>query len=519
MQQAEEGTIASQRAALERELLTRPGNVVAVLEEQAVSGRTPISERQALRELESLSTSQSYDELWLFNVDRASRDSDPRAYFHIFGCAMDAGAIILEVKSRHVCEPDTPSGRLWWFMSAESSAAAWESIRAATISGRQRALAEGRPGSASLPWGILHTKQKGWHFDPAPIAAIRLMHQLAQTPTDGHPTGLPLSGIQARLVADGIAPPRGPKWDKATISRMLRRPDYKGELRQKVPGEDRSVTLSIPAAVGEATWQATQEALSSRFNRPTRKYYVKPALLRHMLECSVCGSTMYFRSERERYYCRQCRGRGHPMASVDKAVWYEVSRRLENSDELIAEAIASPPDEDAPALEIADAEAELSRIERKEAGLTARWNQDLLTDESFDRELKNYAERRRLLGQRLEFAQRAKAVAVAARHQRATLGSRLEALRVNIKTADFETRRSIIETMFPPNLGRIVLHPDFRIELHGMLSCEAGSADGGSSGGQGDGGDGSRVIALQGTRRQPPPRRRRPRPGRCRRSR
>jgi len=282
------------------------------------------------------------------------------------------------------------------------------------------------------------------------------------------------------------------------------------------------VTFKIPAAVDAATWQAVQDALSTRSNRPTRDVYSKPALLRHMMTCGKCGSTLYFRpgKSRDKYYCRTCGTRGHPRDVVDEAVWTEVARRLENADAILAEAIDAPPEDDTPTREIAEVEALLATIKKKESSQTARWNQGLLTDEAYDSELKTYAERRRVLIKRIEAARQAQAVAEAARQQRATLSAKLQALRANIRTADFPTRRTIIETVFPPGVGRIVLHPDCRIELHGMLACQTTEEDQkpGGSGGNRGGGLGEVVKLSPDTRRQPPTTRwpRRPRRGRPR---
>ncbi|MFH1469595.1 MAG: recombinase family protein [Pseudomonadota bacterium] len=501
--QADTNTIASQRAALEQELLTRPGEVVAVIEEEAVSGRTPVEDRPALRQLEALSASQGYDELWMSNADRASRHSDPRSYNHVFGCALDAGAVILEVKSHFLCNPASREGRMWWFMSAEGAAAAWESIREATLNGRRTALQAGRAGNSAHPWGIRYSRAEGWSLDSKVAPTIKRIFELAITPTEGHPAGLSIGGIKATLEADGIAPPKGGAWHEGTIYRILRHPAYKGELPQKMPDTDRVVVLSIPPMIDAATWQAAQIALDRRSNCPIRKKYTIAALLRGLVYCGVCGSKMYLRAYQGKYYCRPCHSPGHPMALVDQAVWEAVSSRLENS-ELLTEAVSLHHDGGTSAQEIMDAEVSLATIARKKAGLTARWNQDLLTDEEYDRELSGYAERSRVLLQRMNAARQASVLAETARQQRATLGARLETLRSSIPTADFATRRAILEVLFPPDVGRIMLHPNRKIELHGMLVCEATTTDDGSPGGQGSSGSTEVVKPLPRTRSRKP---------------
>ena len=76
--------------------------LVERIEAPGVSGALSVQERPDLQRLAELSAARAYDELRVYALDRLTRADDPRERIAVFGMALDAGAIIVDVHGHSV---------------------------------------------------------------------------------------------------------------------------------------------------------------------------------------------------------------------------------------------------------------------------------------------------------------------------------------------------------------------------------------------------------------------------------
>src|SRR5262249_23682503 len=137
---------------------------------------------------------------------------------------------------------------------------------------------------------------------------------------DGLFAGESIIGMARKLTAEGVPSPggargmRSTRWWPSTISCMLRDPAYKGEgaalRRVTVNGRVRprpaSGWIKLPAdcyppIITPADWQRLQELFDKNKGARTRNQK-RPALLRGLIFCAVCGRPFYLANNK-------CRGR------------------------------------------------------------------------------------------------------------------------------------------------------------------------------------------------------------------
>lgn len=472
MGQARRGTPESQILALTNLRTIRPG--VAVLEEPVIEPgvsamEVALSQRKKwLRHIEPLIHAGEIDEVRVAEFSRIIREDD-----------LEDTARLLKLRKVHPFKivdatgaeyrMDSLGDRLGLAFKSLQGGEEWADIQRRSLNGRERTLRAGKPGSGPAPAGLRHRKDEGWSIVEKWAPVIRRIYALCVE-------GVALAGIAERLNEDGIAPPRGKGWNFTYVRKILRNPAYKGELHQKLKGQE--YTLPVPAIVDEATWDAAQAALSARFHVPLRARYALHALCRSLAHCGQCGRRMYVqgggaggRSAYTRYACPVCKGIPYHRADgVDRAVWNAVSAALLNADALLhtAATVADPETGVAEGM-LAEADAELARLTRKFDHVSLLWQRDELTDAQYETQRHQLRELRQGAERRAEDARKAIAAAERARVQRSTLAATIELLRGRIQGADEKTRRAIVEAVVPLGTGQIRLHPDYRIEIRGVL--------------------------------------------------
>ena len=139
--------------------------------------------------------------------------------------------------------------------------------------------------------------------------------------------GKSMNAIQRGLNADGLRPKRAKRWQQIAISRILRNPVYKGNVRYR--GED--YPGAHEAIVESALWAGAADLLAAR-SSTRAKGRGRPPERRHLfthglLRCGRCGEAMIPRGDHYRCLGRTTQGPEYctrtpvPRAPLDTAVF------------------------------------------------------------------------------------------------------------------------------------------------------------------------------------------------------
>jgi site-specific DNA recombinase len=145
------------------------------------------------------------------------------------------------------------------------------------------------------------------------IAVVGVMFAFAEI-------GITIRRIARFLNEKGIPSPRGKRWSKTTVGRMLRNTAYKGEhaafatrglpkvrgrrTAPRVPtSPEEQVIVPIPAIIREEQFAAVQTRLVKNKQRATRnaQHPYKGLLRGGLARCAQCGATLYIQVRRGRY--------------------------------------------------------------------------------------------------------------------------------------------------------------------------------------------------------------------------
>ena len=159
---------------------------------------------------------------------------------------------------------------------------------------------------------------------------------------------------------------KGSFWTGEVIRHILRNPFYKGKII-----DDQQV---IPALISEEEWNYIQEELTKR-SRGGQVKNNKECLLRRLLRCGICGSTLWVvdtsrtRPNKPDYHyskyscgCRNITGVYTPylkectlppvdIKKMDEIVWNRVSMTLLSDDKLKEALLSKENRSDIPSLE------------------------------------------------------------------------------------------------------------------------------------------------------------------------
>lgn len=370
--QAERDTPETQRRALDKLRMARPGTVVERIEALAISGTIPLPQTEAGQRLLALARDKAFDELRVFDADRvlggrADRTTDRMA---IMDLLLDADATLVDA-SGHVIDPanDEDFGEFEFFMRGYLAKKERKKIAKRTAAGRARVAAQGGLAGGPPPYGRKYDRAtKLWSFAPVTHPILLRMIGLALDGKSGRK-------IVAALNVEGVPSPRGGLWGPSTVIEILRSRSLIGEL------EYLGVRFSVEPIIDRATWDRLQRLLDGHKTdgRPPVK---SPALLHGRVRCAACGAGCYVRRTRGRsrdYYYYRCRaghsdarGRGvecaaarinRPVPTIDDAVWAALCDALDQDDRVLWARLA-PKDRD-----VASYEAQLATCERKLAAL------------------------------------------------------------------------------------------------------------------------------------------------------
>jgi site-specific DNA recombinase len=286
-------------------------------------------------------------------------------------------------------------------------------------------------------------------------------------------------------------------WDRATIGGMLHNPAYKGEAafgktvieplrprlraqrgrplqpkhaysHQDVPPEQ-WMSISVPALVDTALFDAVQEQLQENRQRARVPQRGAKYLLQGLIVCACCGYAYYgkgispsgrkYHPRSYAYYrcigadayrfggVRLCWNKHLRTALADEAVWEEVCRLLEHPERLEQEYRRRLVQEEKAPDELSSLEARMGRLRQGIARLIDSYADGLIDKGEFEPRIARMRER---LKQIEEQAQQVKDEA-SLEHELTLILGRLDEFAARVKTglydADWQTRREIIRAL------------------------------------------------------------------------
>lgn len=457
--QAARDTPADQRAALDRLRLYRPGRLVERIEQQ-VSGAAAGTDRPDLARLAELAATRAFDEVRVRHLDRLTRHEDPLERAAVLSMVRRAGAVIVDAGGT-VLDPTTMGGELTWVVSTLASAEERRKILERTMAAKRRLAAEGKLVSSKPPWGRTYDKRTGtWGIDRAAAAVYRRLFDLVLR-------GRSLRQIVEELNGEGVTTATGRPWTAGTVYNAVTAPHVAGRWRSH------GAETRIPPVVDEATQAAALARLKAN-DLASGRHDTHPALLRKLAVCGGCGGALY--TDRgggwTYYYCHErCGEHRHRADAVDEAVRSAVEGWLKRPGALGAAAAQGRPDDGRTAAEeLAEARRELRDLERQEERLARLARKGMLSAKVQASQLAEVG-RLRATAER-QAAEAQGRIDAAARREELTeeVDTRIAELRQGLGRAGFAEWRELVEILFPPR--SIVVHPDRRVELRGMLPLD-----------------------------------------------
>lgn len=184
--------------------------------------------------------------------------------------------------------------------------------------------ADGFWNGGRVPYGFRAVpigKRKRLEIEPSEAPAVRLMFRWCLD-------GAGAKDIAVRLNGSGITR-RGRRWDKASVSTLLRSRVVIGDLVYTDRGQE-IVTRAHDPIISEEEFMAAQTSIQSRTPKNTGGRGRSDALFAGMLRCGVCGDAMTTESATGRggvtyryYNCRSflkagtCKSRRLPVDDLD----------------------------------------------------------------------------------------------------------------------------------------------------------------------------------------------------------
>lgn len=342
---------------------------------------------------------------------------------------------------------NTPEGRLFYSLRGAIAEYEKEKFKARSRFGK---IAKARRGLLTHDpklYGYRYSEGR-LEVDEAQAENYRRMVEMALN-------GMSPEAITMRLNAEGVPAPRGAKWYRTTVRRILRNPAYTGVLylnrldtegvkaaRQRglkaswrVRPREEWIPVSIPALIEPERWEALQQALSGRKGGRGEKVNQYP--LSGLLRCGFCGGPLWGHGSRYRYkadrvnryyYCPatkgkrnidlktplpDCPGGYHRAGVLEDAVWAKVSAWLKDPEALAKDA-GQPEAAEAVEKEIGRIEERLRKLDQERARVFEAFRRGYVDMEVFAQAAEEIRQEKELLEARraeLEASRRAAALA------------------------------------------------------------------------------------------------------------
>ncbi|MFZ5899796.1 MAG: recombinase family protein [Bacillota bacterium] len=311
---------------------------------------------------------------------------------------------------------DTPDGRLFYTLRGSIAEYEKEKFKMRSRFGK---LAKAKRGLLTHNPGLY-----GYDYNDGQLVTNATQAEVYRHMVDNALAGASPEEIARRLNEAGVPGPRGERWYRATVRRILKNESYTGTLylnrhnaegikaarqkkkaagrpachRRTVRSPEEWIPVKIPALINSDTWSALQDALErSRHGRRGRK--VNHYLLSGILHCA-CGEPMHGLTSGKGYQYYACRRRhvagydyrrvpercalsGYLRADqVEEAVWEKVKIWLNDPDALARDA-KSESGNKARAREIQILGQQLNDLQQERDRVFAAYRRALITLEEY----------------------------------------------------------------------------------------------------------------------------------------
>jgi site-specific DNA recombinase len=393
--QAQKFGLPSQERAL-KTLCERKGfTIIGEYRDEGISGA--ILERPALMRLREAVRAKAIDVLCTYDGARLSRQV---AHSALLRAECRKHGVKIEYATRE--SQDTPAGRLFDNLDSSLSEFERENTRDRTMRGRFEAATKGRFMGGPVPFGFA---VKDGKLIPGPGAeVVTRMYSWAVDKTPCH-------AIAQRLDTQGIKPPRGKRWFRSTVRRILVNPVYSGETTFTPTGHD-AIPVKVPALVSEDTFLRAQKQLTANTSLYAGKPTTDVRLLKGLLRCP-CGSRMNGESSHGKpfYRCgsgkslgKHCGAPYFAAAALEDAVKAQIEALLRNPETLreAIEANAANDERGETQSEASQIKAELTKVKRQRQTVYSDRLDGTIDKSMFTRTDKPLAEKEERLTQELE---------------------------------------------------------------------------------------------------------------------
>jgi len=391
--QEQRGTIGSQLAALRERVSAEGDELVSEFTDNGHSGAR--LDRPGLDAMRDAAEIGLVEVVWCLSPDRLAR-----VYAY--------QVIVLDELARHgvsvrfVDAPvidDDPQAKL--LTQVQGVIAEYERAKIAERYRRGK-LWRSRSGEVlawRVPYGyrrVLRSAEGPAHLEIYEPEAEVVRRVFDDYVTGGHST----REVTRRLNADAVASPRGnPVWGTSTIGRLLRNEAYVGRVfwnkteavpdprpgrknRQVSRPREEWIQISVPSIIADDVFESAQQVSRDNSQWSPRNLSTQAWILRGMVHCGVCGTTVSCSKMRGRngtfhryYYCRnhdplraggeelRCSERHIRADELDAFVFDQIRDALLRPDMLVAGDVAMTARRPAPNDEILD--AQLARLARR----------------------------------------------------------------------------------------------------------------------------------------------------------
>ena len=497
-QQAQEQTIASQVAAL-RERITQDGNTLdeeLCFIDDGVSGSTLM--RPALERLRDIAYSNGFQKLYVHSPDRLARRY---AYQVLLVDELTKHGVDIEFLNRSIgVSPEEDLLLQMQGMFAEYERA---KIMERSRRGKRHGAGRGRVNVLSgAPYGYRYISKRdgggeaSYESNEEQASVVRQIFEWAGRDR------LSIGEVSRRLKQRGVLSAKGKTWwDRTSVWGILKNPAYMGSAAfgktrtgprrlqlRKLRGQNKPprrtgstydtqpcerITISVPAIISAELFAAVQDQLVENKLRGRERKRGARYLLQGLLECQCCGYAYYGKKVSRSsakgtvpyayYRCvgtdayrfggkRVCENKQIRTDKIDEAVWNDACELLRNPQLLRKEyerrlaAPESSSSEQSLAKQIGNAQRAVNRlIDAYADGVIGR--------EEFEPRVDRARKRVSELEAQLAAMQTQTREQASLREALACLDSFSDAIRNNLESADWATRREILRTL----IARVVI--------------------------------------------------------------
>lgn len=288
--------------------------------------------------------------IYCYRQDRMIRGKEGEEIFYITTRFRRASASVVFVQDGK--DLDTIAGKIQTLVEGIAAAKEVDKIRDNTMRGKRKRVGEGKLwGLGRDKFGYTKNRERGIaEIDDAQAETIRRLYREADE-------GKGLLTIAKDLNLDGVPTSfarrgeRKSQWHPATVRILLRDPAYKGEVWAYRHGGEpiRMPDGLFPAIVDAGLWDRVQKRLDANRGEKARNQK-RPALLRGLIFCGVCGSRMYLAAQHGIPYYRcasgflrrhevafiVCQGKSVRADRIEREVWDRFIWLVNNPEEFIS---------------------------------------------------------------------------------------------------------------------------------------------------------------------------------------